>query len=1332
MSDKRKIIRGSDVVFTKEQMDEIERQIERQNALGKTIRSTAYANIVDLVSEGEIQGLVNGLKSVYLDETPIQNADNSYNFEGVTLATRNGTQSQTYIPGFTEVQDDINVQVKVTFSAPVTRQITNSNIDAVIVKITTPSLTLQNTTTGEIGGNSVLYKIQLQSNGGGYVDVISSELIGKSTSQYQKSHRIELTGASPWDIRLVRVSPDSVSIYDTNDIYFDSYTEVIDVKLTYPNSAIVSLKVDAAKFSNIPRRAFDLKGMKIRIPSNATVRADGSLSFTGTWDGTFQTAWSTCPAFCFYDILISDRYGLGQYIPSSQVDKWSLYAISVYCNELVSNGLGGTEPRFSCNIYLQSAESAYKVLQDMATIFRGMAYWSNGSIVATQDSPSDPSYLYTQANVIEGNFNYSGASRRAMHTVALVAWNDPEDFYRPKVEYVEDQEAIALYGVVKTQVTAIGCTSRGQAHRVGKWILFTEQNESEVVSFKTGVEGSVARPGQIVKIADSNRSGRRLAGRISASTLSSITVDSDPESSYVGMTLFTLLPTGVVEERTIDTQNGRVLTVTTPFSVEPSTIWMISTPTVEPQTYRILSVTEAKVSGEMEITGIKYVPEKYAAVEDGATLPERSYSIFKEIPPAPQDLLVTENLYNTAFGVKAKATLSWTHIPKAVNYVVKFKKDSDNVISAGIVNINEIEFADVTPGTYTFLVYAVNPIGAISAPASITQVIYGKSAPPGNVLNFSMFPNASAAFFTWTKSTDLDVLVGGSVRIRHTPRLTGQTWGSAIDVIDFVPGSDTFATAPLLPGTYMAKFVDSSGNESAVEALALTTVPLPVGLNVVETITETGSFAGVHSNTEFNPSLGLTLSTDVLWDDLDVIDDIEGFLDYQGNIIAAGSYYFSITPDLGQVFTSNLTAYIKTLAFDTGLVIDDIQDLIDDWTDFDGANVAAVNAKLFVRTTEDNPNDVVTRASIGTYYDYQGYVKTAAVDVARLNYNPLNLTTFPTLLLESASTNLFTQSADLSHTDWQPGGNSNYTRTPNVGVGPDGVNGSTLLTVKSGLTSFSTSAPSQYLTKAASVKTYTLSLYVKDNGAGGLRVRFFFDAGVANFINGTFNLQTGTLVSASSGGTASSPSGSIANVGHGWYRVTLTGTSDTSTILRTQIFCGSTTGSSFTGDDIKGTFVWGAQLEEASAVTSYIPTTTAAVTRAADTLVSSPTWTAWKPFLTGSYQARAYQFRIDLTSTSTNQNIAVEELSVTIDMPDRTEEHQDLVSGLVDPFHVDFDYEFNVVPAIGIITHNMISGDYYTMTNKTVSGFDIVFKDISNTVISRTFDVVVKGYGLKG
>ena len=605
-----------------------------------SLRSKAFARVMDLISEGEIEGLVDGLKSVYLDDTPIQNADGSYNFTGVMVETRPGTQQQGYVPGFASVENEVGVGVEVKASQPVVRSITDPDVDAVRVKISVPQLTNQDTTNGDLNGGTVNFAIDLQVNGGGFVEVVNDTISGKTTTKYQRSYYVPLAGSGPWEIRVRRITADSTSSAIQNKTFLESYTEVIESKLRYPNSALVALRVDASQFSSIPRRSYDMKLLCVRVPTNyePTTRA-----YSGIWDGTFKVAWTDNPAWCFYDLVTSTRYGLGSYIPEAQVDKWALYRVAQYCDQLVPNGLGGNEPRFTCNLYLQTREQAYKVVQDMASIFRGMVYWSGGAITVTQDAPVDPVYQFAPANVVDGDFAYQGSSAKARHTVALVTWNDPEDFYRQKVEYVEDAAGIARYGIVQTEVVALGCTSRGQAHRVGKWLIYSEQSESEIVTFRTGLEGAVVRPGDVIKVADPVRGGMRLGGRIAAVTASSITIDQDVPADLVWR-LSVITPGGKVEERHVGWVSGRVLNVTIPFSDMPQVdaIWVLASTIVEPQLFRVVSIAETD-PGVHEVTALAHNPSKYNAIEQGLALQPRSITVLSDMPAAPTELAMTEN-----------------------------------------------------------------------------------------------------------------------------------------------------------------------------------------------------------------------------------------------------------------------------------------------------------------------------------------------------------------------------------------------------------------------------------------------------------------------------------------------------------------------------------------------------------------------------------------------------------------------------------------------------------------------------------------------------------------
>lgn len=921
-----------------------------------SLQSKAYLQLVDLISEGEIVGLVNGAQSIFINETPLQNSDGSYNFGGVTYDGRVGTQDQTYMSGFTTVENDIGVSVQVLNVQPIVRTITDSNVNRVRVRVMVPQLTMTDSGSGDIHGNSVDFSVWVQQSGGSYVKQISRTIRGKSSSSYELSVEVPLTGSSPWNIKVTRDTNDSINVNSQNKLYWQAYTEVIDAKLSYPNSALIGIKLDSQQFQAVPSRAYDVKLLKIRIPSNATVRADGSLTYSGSWDGTFQVAWSSDPAWVFYDLATNERYGLGAFIPQSQVDKWALYEISQYCNELVSDGNGGTEPRFSCNLMIADRGEAYSVMQSMASVFRGMIYWAAGSVTTTQDSPKDPSAIFTSSNVMDGKFTYNGASAKTMHTVALVSWNDPQDFYRTKVEYIEDQDAVARFGIQQTSIVAFGCTSQGQAHRLGKWLLYTEKNESETVTFKTGLDGLVARPGQIIQVQDPNRAGVRRGGRIHSATTGVVTVDADISESVSGYTLSAMLPSGEIAKSTVTSQSGRDLTVQPYFSEAPNSqsIWLLDSPEVETQYFRIIAIKEED-NQIYTVVAIAHDPQKFNAIENGLAFQARNYSILKEVTDAPKNVIISESLYQTTTEVKAKVTVSWDRVDRAVSYVVRYRKDNDNFIELPETQFNDQDILDSQPGVYTVQVSAVNALGKRSVVTQVSKEIYGKTAPPASVGGFSMIPNQGQAYLTWTRAPDLDVLVGGQVRIRHTPRTTSQSWFDAVDIVPAIPGTATSCVAPLLSGTYMAKFVDSSGNFSDDATMVVTTIPYGTALNVVHVETEDPSFAGTKTSMIIDTINGaLVLADSTLFDDLPLIDSV-GSIDFPGNIVSGGTYNFQNTIDLGGVWPSNIYSTIDLQAFDIGTVIDSRVDLIDDWQDIDGSSIDDVDAQLYVRTTEDDP-----------------------------------------------------------------------------------------------------------------------------------------------------------------------------------------------------------------------------------------------------------------------------------------------------------------------------------------------------------------------------------------
>lgn len=951
---KKRIIRGASGEDTQVQQKHVPYEAD------DTIQSRQSINIVDVLCEGEISGLVDGAKSIYLDETPLQNENGTYNFsptKGVSYQSRNGTQSQTYMSGFAEAATNISVDVEVTYSTPVTRTISDTEVNRVRFGVLIPALQKLDST-GDIIGNEVSFAYDISTNGGPFVRKRTRTVSGKSGSNYTAEDEFELTGGGPWDIRVVRLSGDSSSNSDQRSTYFSYYTEIIDAKLRYPNTAVVGLSINAQQFSNVPKRYYEIKGMLIQVPVNYDPDA---RTYSGTWNGTFKTAYSNNPAWVLWDVLRNDRYGLGAFIAASQIDKYTLYQIGQYCDELVPDGFGSYEPRFTCNAVLADRSDAYTLIQNLASVFRGMIYWSAGAVSVSQDSPQDAVALYTPSNVIDGKFIYSGSSSKTRHTVALVSWNDLDDFCRQKIEMVEDQTAIATYGIQTVEITAFGCTSRGQAHRLGKWALYTEQYESELVTFKTGLEGIIARPGQIIKIADPVRAGVRLGGRIASATTTTVTIDQDADSSMTGGTLSVLLSDGTIEARAVTGYSGRTLTLVSAFSVAPpaESIWILQTASVEPQTFRVVAVKEEDAA-IFSITALRHDPNKYDYIEDGISLVAHDYTDLKAVPGSVQNISITEALYQSGTEVKAKVIVAWDKATNAASYLVRYKRDNENYIELPETQFTQVEVLDAQPGTYTFLITAINGVGRRSLPSSASKLTFGKTAAPSDVSGFSMIPNQGQAYLTWTQASDLDVLVGGQVRIRHTPRTSGQAWKDAVDIIPAVPGTATSAIAPLLEGTYMAKFLDSSGNYSETEAQIVTVNPQALELNLIATVTEHDTFAGTKEDMAVDMAIApvepaLVLSSGALFDTLGEIDLI-GNWDYPGGIVEEGIYYFATTTDIGSVYPTRISSYIDVEAFDIGLIWDQRVQMMDDWADIDGSIVNDVNAELQVRTTYDNPS----------------------------------------------------------------------------------------------------------------------------------------------------------------------------------------------------------------------------------------------------------------------------------------------------------------------------------------------------------------------------------------
>ncbi|WP_329859360.1 host specificity protein J [Stenotrophomonas hibiscicola] len=704
-----------------------------------SLHSMAVARIIDLVSEGEIRGLVSGNQSIYLNQVPIQNPDGGLNFAGVTVDTRSGTQDQEYIPGFPSVENEIAVNVELRSDQPIVRTVSGADLSAVRIRLAVPALQKVDESNGDRNGYSISYAVDVSVNGGAYTTVLNDAITGKTTTQYERSRRIDLPAGSQWQIRIRRLTPNQNNSLISDTVNVLSMTEIIDVKLRYPNSALCAVQVDASQFQNIPSRSYRVWGRIIRVPSNYDPIG---RTYSGVWDGTFKSAWTNNPAWVFFDIVTNDRFGLGNRIPLDWVDKWRLYQIAQYCDQLVSDGMGGQEPRFTCSLYLQSRADAYKVLQDMAGMFRGISFYAAGLVMASADMPKDPGPTYSQANVIEGRFHYEGSGRKARHTVALVSWTDPDDFGRQKVEVVQHLDAIARYGVNQTEVTAIGCHSRAQAQRVGNHILYTESLETETVSFAVGLDALNCMPGDVIQVADPNRAGRRNAGRIRAAGASSLTLDLVPETMAVGDTLRATLPSGRTEGRTIngiDAATG-VVTVSAPWSAipVPQSVWATESSDLVLQLFRVIAVTEGEEL-TYNITALKHVPGKYAAIDDGTRLELPPISIIPpSVQPPPTNVALSSHVVIEQGIATPTLTIQWEPADKAIAYDVEWRRDDLNWVRQGRVATTSIEVPGIYAGQYLARVRAVNALNAVSLPAmSALTTIAGKTEPPPAVTSLT-------------------------------------------------------------------------------------------------------------------------------------------------------------------------------------------------------------------------------------------------------------------------------------------------------------------------------------------------------------------------------------------------------------------------------------------------------------------------------------------------------------------------------------------------------------------------------------------------------------------
>ena len=935
--------------------------------------STAYAKVIEVLSEGECEGyatpsrlgLTKGtaaymnaaMKDIFFNDTPLlrpgasntdpQEAD--FNFANVSIATRFGTNDQPYVPGFDAIEEEIGVAADVIVGGPVTRTITDANVNAVRVTINVPTL-VEFKSNGDRAGAEINLQIAVQYAGGGYTTVIDDRITGRTSDLYQRDYLVNITGAFPVNIRVTRITPDSTTDQLVNAFSWSSYTEIIYQKLRYPNTAYEALRIDAEQFSNIPTRKRRWRGIKIAIPNNATVDLEtGRLIYSGIWNGQFGAAqWTSDPAWILWDLLVTRRYGAGDHIQPELLDKWAFFRASQYCSELIPTGLNdpAVEPRFSCNVNIQTQEEAYKVINDLCSVFRAMPFWAAGSMTITQDRPADVTASFGPANVKDGVFNYESSSLKGRGTVAVVGWLNLElgDIDR---EMVEDTEAIAKYGVISKEVSAFACTSRSQAHRIGEWLLYSERYETEVVNFTASLDaGIVTRPGAIIEIADPVKAGVRRAGRVTAATATQITVDDATDLATAG-TLSVTLPDAIVEARTIANVTGSVVTVSPGFSITPQVgaMWLLDNPDVRPTQWRVLAV------GEQEgiwypITAVSYNASKYDYIERGAPLETRDISILNNPPETPIDLTAAEVLYVLNGRVASKLAVTWKGVRGVNQYRIRWRAEFDNWQESTIYGPS-YDIENVTDGEYQIEVYAISATLILSsAPAELTYLVLGVKAPPADPTGLSLVPvNESSAIIQWNLATDLDVTIGGEVLIRHDPRQVPTAgWNSSNAIVQAAAGSQTQKQVPLLDGTYFVAFRDQSGVRSVTPAAVRAVLPAPQPRMTLKTWAEQSNaspFDGTNTNLPYNSG--------------------QGGLYLNPATALTGEYIYRDVLDLGAIYDVNVRRRIVSAPVAGGALFDSVSGLFDDQPGtFDGTDLDQINAITLIRTTNDNPSSSPT------------------------------------------------------------------------------------------------------------------------------------------------------------------------------------------------------------------------------------------------------------------------------------------------------------------------------------------------------------------------------------
>ena len=988
------------------------------------IGSRQFVTLVDVISEGQIAGFpsaidaglthgstayrIASLKDLFLNGTQIlrdgaSNTDpniNDFNFgtseaNAPSFFSRLGTSNQTKIQGLVETERDRTVGVTVTQSQSQTVTITDTSTEGVRVTIGFPRLQ-EIEDDGNIKGTTVEYDIEVRKQDNTLIKKINPETLltgldrsihtsggrvtGKSTSPYFKDHIIvfpeDLADSDfPVTVKVSRQTADSSDAKLANAFEFTTLTELVFDSPTYLNTAYVAIRFDAEIFRAVPQRMYRVRGRLVKIPHNSTVRSDGSLSFSGDFNGTLKTTKEYCndPAWVLYDILTESVAGFGDFVAETEVDKYSFYNASVYNSELINDGEGGTAPRFSCNIVIQRSTNAYTLLDRIASIMRGSLYIDDGVITLCQDRPTTSTYFFSYANITEDGFVYTGASQRTKDTVINVKYfsNETRNF---EYETVEDTAANqSKYGVGVKNIEAVGCHNQAQARRAGIWHLFTQNNETETVAFTTTADaGSLIRPNQIITVQDPVRSGTRRSGRIKTATTTQITVDNTkdlPTSHSTGDQLSVILTDGTMETKTVSDITGSVITVSSAFTSAPQafSVWLLLRATTETEDYRVLSVTEE--NNTFTINAMFHNSSKYAFVEDGASITVPQITTLLLPKSAPSNLSAEELIIALGNRAVSKLVLSWQPVSGVTEYSVKYQFNNGNVITER-VTAPTFEIFDSELGEYKFEVFSYNAVGEPSTiPTTLTFNAQGKTALPADVQNLTIEPyNDDFVKLRFSKSTDVDVIHGGNVVVRHSNLTDGTgTFTNSVDLINALSGNISETLIPAIAGEVILKFRDDGGRLSSGETSVIVSPPDQQPKLTAFTDredTDTPPFGGTKTNTFFDSTLGgLTLASTVTIDEVTALIDTLSQIDFLGDVASTGSYEFANPLDLGSTMDTKLTRHFVTESFYAGSFIDQRTELIDTWNDIDQLTAFETNASLLVATTTLDPS----LSTSGTY-----------------------------------------------------------------------------------------------------------------------------------------------------------------------------------------------------------------------------------------------------------------------------------------------------------------------------------------------------------------------------